>query len=352
MNINSEYYGRTKDQQTVELFTLNNDNGIIVRITNYGGIIQSLIVPDRNGKYEDIVLGYDNLESYLEDTPYFGAIVGRYANRIANAKFILDGVEYILAKNVGNNHLHGGIVGFDKVVWKAKTILNRNNVVLELNYLSKDGEEGYPGNLDVTVKYILTNDNELIIDYKAITDKATHLNLTNHSYFNLSANFNKDILNHELWLNSNTFIPTDSEAIPLGKIESVIGTPFDFTKSKKIGDRINEKNQQLINGRGYDHCMIFKDYDKTLKLQATLYEEKSGRQLEMFTTEPAVQIYTGNYLDGSFIGKGNIAYNHRVGVCLETEHFPDTPNRKEFPTTILHPGENYSSKTVYKFKTK
>ncbi len=353
MNISSKYYGKTKDEQNVKLFTLNNNNnGMTVRITNYGGIIQSLYAPDNNGKYEDIVLGYDDLESYLNETPYFGAIVGRYANRIANAKFILEGVEYILAKNDGNNHLHGGIVGFDKVVWKAKTTQTENYVALELNYLSKDGEEGYPGNLDVTVNYILNKDNELIIDYKAITDKTTHLNLTNHSYFNLSGNFNNNILNHELWLNSNTFIPTDNEAIPFGTIDSVINTPFDFTKRKKIGERINEKNQQLINGKGYDHCMIFKDYDNSLKLQATLYEEKSGRVMEMFTTEPAVQLYTGNYLDGTLIGKGNIVYNHRTGVCLETEHFPDSPNRREFPSTILNPGENYSSKTVYKFKTK
>ncbi len=219
MNISSKYYGKTKDEQNVKLFTLNNINGMTVRITNYGGIIQSLYAPDKNGKYEDIVLGYDDLESYLNETPYFGAIVGRYANRIANAKFILEGVECILAKNDGNNHLHGGIVGFDKVVWKAKTTQTENYVALELNYLSKDGEEGYPGNLDVTVNYILNKDNELIIDYKAITDKTTHLNLTNHSYFNLSGNFNNNILNHELWLNSNTFIPTDNEAIPFGTID-------------------------------------------------------------------------------------------------------------------------------------
>ncbi|MEE9430068.1 MAG: aldose epimerase family protein [Melioribacteraceae bacterium] len=352
MNISSKFFGKTKDKQNVNLFTLKNKNGMSVSITNYGGIIQALTAPDRNGKYEDVVLGYDDLESYIEATPYFGAIVGRYANRIAKGMFVLDDVEYKLATNNGENHLHGGEVGFDKVVWDAATYQNQIEVVLELNYLSKDGEEQFPGNLLVTIKYILTNNDELIIEYEATTDKPTHVCLTNHSYFNLTSDFNQDVLNHELWLNSKTFLPINDKAIPFDELSSVTGTPFDFTKSTKIGARINEQNEQLQNGNGYDHCMIFDNYNKSLQLQGSVYEPESGRLMEVLTTEPATQLYTSNFLDGSLKGKDGIKYNKRTGLCLETEHYPDSPNRKDFPSTVLRPGETYSTKTVYKFSAK
>ena len=352
MNIVKEHYGMTRDSQSVDIYTLSNNNGMEVRITNYGGIIQSLTAPDRDGKYEDVVLGYDELDSYIEATPYFGAIVGRYGNRIANGKFNLDGVDYILAQNDGNNHLHGGIKGFDKVVWEATTNKSNGAVSLKLDYLSVDGEEGYPGNLKVTVIYTLTEDNGLKIEYQAMSDKKTHINLTNHSYFNLTADFNNKILDHKLWLNADRFIPIDATAIPLGNVDVVSGTPFDFTTPKKIAEDIMDDNQQLKNGIGYDHCMVFEDYDDEVKLQATVYEDESGRLMEVYTDQPAVQFYVGNYLDGTNIGKGNLAYQHRTGFCLETEHYPDSPNQKQFPSTVLESGEFYSTTTIYRFTTR
>ena len=352
MNIIKEYYGKTIDGQPVDIYTLTNHKGMTVRITNYGGIVQMLTAPDKNGKYEDVVLGYDSLKSYIEATPYFGAIVGRYGNRIADGKFTLDGVEYTLPQNNGKNHLHGGIKGFDKVVWHATPIKNDDAVKLKLDYLSKDGEEGYPGNLKVSVIYTLTDDNALKIEYHATTDKKTVLNLTNHSYFNLTADFTNKILDHELWLNCNKYIPIDSTAIPLGSVESVTGTPFDFTKPKKIGKDILDDNLQLKNGIGYDHCMVFTNCDGTVKLQATVYDEQSGRLMEVYTDQPAVQFYVGNYLDGTNIGKGNIPYKYRTGLCLETEHYPDSPNQPQFPSTVLEPGEEYSTTTIYRFTVK
>ena len=352
MNIVKEHYGMTRDSQSVDIYTLTNNNGMEVRITNYGGIIQSLTAPDRDGKYEDVVLGYDELDSYIESTPYFGAIVGRYGNRIADGKFSLDGVEYKLAQNDGENHLHGGIKAFDKVVWETATNKNKGAVSLKMDYLSVDGEEGYPGNLKVTVIYTLTDDDALKIEYQAMTDKKTHINLTNHSYFNLTANFNNKILEHELWLGADRFIPIDATAIPLGSVDIVSGTPFDFTTPKKIGNNILDDNQQLKNGIGYDHCMVFENYDDEVKLQATVYEEISGRLMEVYTDEPAVQFYVGNYLDGSNIGKGNLPYQYRTGFCLETEHYPDSPNQPQFPSTILEPDEIYSTTTIYRFTSK
>ncbi|MEN8193266.1 MAG: aldose epimerase family protein [Bacteroidota bacterium] len=352
MEIIKEPYGITTDSQPVDIYTLSNRNGMKVRITNYGGIIQSLTTPDKNGNYEDVVLGYDSLKSYIEATPYFGAIVGRYGNRIADGKFTLDGVEYKLAQNNGKNHLHGGIKGFDKVVWDATPIKRDDAVSLKLEYLSKDGEEGYPGNLKVTVIYTLTDEDALIIEYNASTDKKTHVNLTNHSYFNLSTDFNKKILDHELWLNADRYIPIDNEAIPLDAVESVAETPFDFRVAKKIGDDLDDSNQQIKNGIGYDHCIVFQEYDGKVKLQATVYEEQSGRLMEVYTDQPGVQFYVGNYLDGSNIGKGNIPYEYRTGFCLETEHFPDTPNQPNFPSTTLEPGEVYQTTTIYRFTTK
>ena len=352
MNIAKEHYGMTRDSQSVDIYTLTNNNGMEVRITNYGGIIQSLTTPDRDGKFQDVVLGYDSLDSYIEATPYFGAIVGRYGNRIANGKFTLDEVEYTLAQNDSINHLHGGIIGFDKVVWEAATIKSYDAVSLKLEYLSKDGEEGYPGNLKVTVIYTLTDDDALKIEYQAMTDKKTHINLTNHSYFNLTADFTNKILDHKLWLNADRFIPIDATAIPLGNVDVVSGTPFDFTTPIKIGENIMDDNQQLKNGIGYDHCIVFEDYEDEVKLQATVYEEESGRLMEVFTDQPAVQFYVGNYLDGTNIGKGNMPYQYRTGFCLETEHYPDSPNQPMFPSTVLEPDEVYSTTTIYRFTTK
>ena len=352
MDIVKEPYGKTADSTNVDIYTLTNNNGMKVRITNYGGIIQYLSAPDKNGKYEDIVLGYDDLDSYIKATPYFGAIVGRFGNRISSGKFTLDEVEYTLAQNDGINHLHGGIKGFDKIIWKATPIKNIDSVTLKLEYLSNDGEEGYPGNLNITVIYTLADDDALKIEYHAVTDKKTHINLTNHSYFNLTANFNNNILDHELWLNADKYIPIDPTAIPLGIIDPVADTPFDFTTSKKISKNILDDNQQLKNGIGYDHCLVFENSDGKVKLQATVYEEESGRLMEVFTDQSAVQFYVGNYLDGSNIGKGNLPYHYRTGLCLETEHYPDSPNQPQFPSTILEPGEVYSTTTIYKFSTK
>lgn len=352
LDILKEAYGKTRDSKPVDIYTLSNNTGMKVCITNYGGIIQSLTAPNKNGKYEDVVLGYDELDSYIEATPYFGAIVGRYGNRIANGKFALDGIDYTLAQNNNNNHLHGGIRGFDKVVWDATTSKSDDAVSLKLEYLSIDGEEGYPGNLKVVIIYSLTDDDALKIEYQAMTDKKTHINLTNHSYFNLTADFKNKILDHELWLNADKYIPIDSTAIPLGMVESVFGTPFDFTTPKKIGKNLLEHNQQLKNGIGYDHCMVFKKSDEDRQLHATVYEKKSGRFMEVYTDQPAVQFYVGNYLDGTNIGKGEIPYLYRTGFCLETEHYPDSPNQPQFPSTILEPDEVYSTTTIYKFGIK
>jgi len=352
MNIVKRAFGETKDFQPVDIYTLTNNNGMEVCITNYGGIIQSLTAPDRYGKYKDIVMGYDNLDSYIHATPYFGAIVGRYSNRIAKGKFVLDGVEYKLAQNDGENHLHGGVKGFDKVVWKASPYRSNEGVSLKLDYLSVDGEEGFPGNLKATVTYTLSDDNELKIEYQAVTDKRTYVNMTNHSYFNLTSDFNRNILNHELWLNADRFVPINTEAIPLGNVDLVSGTPFDFTIPKKIGNNIKGNNQQLKNGIGFDHCMVFKNIDGPLKLQASVYEKESGRIMEVYTDQPAVQLYIGNHLNGNNIGKGQLPYHYRTGFCLETQHYPDSPNELQFPSTILNPGDKYFTVTSYKFYAK
>ena len=349
--IKKELYGQADGKQ-VYLYTLSNANGMTAKITNYGAIVQTLTAPDKNGKIEDVVLGYDKLADYLKATPYFGAIVGRYGNRIAKGKFTLDGVEYSLATNNGVNHLHGGIKGFDKVVWDAEPIMGEKSQSLKLTYLSKDGEEGYPGNLSCTVIYSLTDKNELQIEYKATTDKATPVNLTHHGYFNLSGNCKSDILDHELWINAATFTPVDSTLIPTGDFASVKNTPFDFNSPTAIGARINEENEQLKYGLGYDHNWVLNDVDGSMKLQASLYEKNSGRLMEIYTVEPGLQFYSGNFLDGSNVGKGGKVYKYRNGLCLETQHFPDSPNKPEFPSTILKPGETYHTKTIYKFTVK
>ncbi|MBL8231122.1 MAG: galactose mutarotase [Bryobacterales bacterium] len=344
--VTQENFGKTADGAPVRLFTLNNKNGVRVAITNYGGIITSLHTPDRKGKPGDIVLGFDTLDGYLKGHPYFGALVGRYANRIGKAQFSLAGKQYKLAANNGENHLHGGLKGFDKAVWTARESSSADRCSLELSYLSKDGEEGYPGNLSVKVVYTLSDSNELRIDYSARTDRDTVLNLTNHTYFNLAGS--GDILKHQLTLQANHYTPVDTGLIPTGELRSVAGTPFDFTKPVAIGSRIDQADQQLKLGKGYDHNFVLSGAPGPLRVFGEVSDPASGRTLTLSTTQPGVQFYTGNFLDGSLEGKGR-KYTFRSGFCLETQHFPDSPNRPSFPTVVLKPGSEYHSSTVWKF---
>lgn len=347
--VKKESYGKTANGTSVDLFTLTNSRGIEVRVTNFGGIITSLRVPDKNGKLADIVLGFDNLDGYLENKPYFGAIIGRYANRIANGKFTLDGHEYTLAKNNGPNSLHGGLKGFNKVVWQAEPFRNQQGTGVNLSYTSKDGEEGYPGNLHVKVSYTLTDKNELIINYEPTTDKATPLNLTQHTYFNLAGEGNGDVLGHEVQLNADRFTPVDNNLIPTGELRAVKGTPLDFTQPFAIGARINDPYEQLVIAHGYDHNFVVNRKDDSLQNAARVREPKSGRVLEVYTTEPGIQLYSANFLDGTIVGKHGYAYKQREAFCLETQHFPDSPNHPGFPSTILRPGKTFHSRTVFKF---
>jgi aldose 1-epimerase len=343
-------YGELPDGTPVDSYLLFNSRGTRARVITYGALLTELDVRDRNGKLGDVVLGFDDLKGYLGGHPYFGATVGRVANRIAKGKFTLDGKEYKLATNNGPNALHGGVKGFDKVVWK---VLDKGSgggkSYVKFGYTSKDGEEGYPGTLTCTVTYTLTDDDELRIDYSATTDKATPVNLTNHSYFNLAGPASGDVLGHELKLEADKYTPTDETLIPTGKIEPVKGTPLDFTKSEKIGARIGELKG---DPGGYDHNFVLNSGGKKLALAATVYEPKTGRVMEMLTTEPGVQFYSGNFLDGSNKGKGGAAYKKHQGFCLEAQHFPDSVNHPDFPSMILKPGETYSQTTVYKFSTK
>jgi len=351
-SISETAFGSLPDGTPVKLFKLRNASGMEADITNYGGIITSLKTVDRDGKLEDVVLGYDSLAGYLKAPSFFGALVGRYGNRIAKGKFKLDGKTYSLVLNNGKNHLHGGTVGFDKVVWTPEASSTADAATLKLTYLSKDMEEGYPGNLQVTVVYTLTNENELKISYEATTDKTTVLNLTNHSYFNLSGNTKRNVLVHTLTLAATKFLPVDDGLIPTGEIKPVQGTPFDFTTPAVIGARINDNDAQIKIGKGYDHCYVF---DKPLGSYAhvgTLYDSISGRQMDLFTSEPATQVYSGNFLDGSITGKFNTVYAQRYAVCLETQHFPDSPNKPEFPSVVLKPGEVYKTQTTYQFSAK
>lgn len=342
---------KSSDFDDIALYTLKNKSGVTVKISNYGATVTSIMTPDREGNMADIVFGYDDVSGYMNavDKPYFGAIVGRYGNRIANGRFSLDGEVYELATNNGENHLHGGIIGFDKVVWDAE-VIGENS--LRLVYLAKDGEEGYPGNLTVAVTYTLTDQNELVIAYQAETDKATPVNLTNHSYFNLAGEGSPTILDHELMIQADGFTPVDEGLIPTGEIRKVDGTPFDFRKPKIIGADIRSDNQQLKYGLGYDHNWVLRNKSGKMALAATVYEPGSGRYMEVYTDQPGIQFYCGNFLDGRLIGKSGRPYLQRSGLCLETQHFPDSPNRPEFPSTILRPGERYQSRTVYKFSVK
>ncbi|TRX46396.1 galactose mutarotase [Fulvivirga sp. M361] len=350
-SIENSSFGSLPDGTLLNLYTLTNASGIEMKVTDYGGIITSLKVPDRNGVFEDVVLGYDTIEQYLESSPYFGAVIGRYGNRIAKGKFLLDGIAYTLPINNGENHLHGGIRGFDKVVWAVEEIQKENGVGLKLMRTSPDMEEGYPGNLKVEVTYFLSNDNTVQFDYHGETDKKTIVNLTQHSYFNLSA-LKEDILGHELLLNANYFLPVDGSLIPTGELHPVSGTPFDFSSAKTIGKEIGLANVQLEYGGGYDHCWILNKGTEAMKFLGSLFESKSGRFMEVFTTEPAVQFYSGNFLDGNNIGKEGKSYGLRTGMCLETQHYPDSPNQSDFPSVELAPGEVYKTSTVYKFSVR
>ena len=334
------------DGENVYLFTLNNSLGTTMKVTNYGGIVTSLTTIDRNGNYKDILLGFDSLSKYLDGHPYFGALIGRYGNRIDSGKFTLDGIEYQLATNNDPNHLHGGVKGFDKVLWEAEELVQDDRVGLKLTYVSRAGEEGYPGTLIVQVTYFLTDENAWEISYRAETDATTVLNLTQHSYFNLGNTQN--ILDHELLILGEYYLPVDETLIPMGNLESVYNSPFDFTSMHAIGDEIDTENDQLKIGGGYDHCWTF-EMDNQFKKVAELYDPGTGRVMEVLTTEPGLQFYSSNFLDGSIIGKNNQIYGKRYGLCLETQHFPDSPNQSGFPTTELHPGEVFTSKTVYKF---
>ncbi len=350
-SVTTSPFGVLSDGKEVTRYTLRNSNGVEMSVINYGGIITSLKTIDKQGQFADVVLGFDSLSSYLKGSPYFGALIGRYGNRIAKGKFTLDGTSYKLATNNNENHLHGGLKGFDKVFWNIEVLPDSSS--LKLTYTSADGEEGYPGNLSSEVVYTLTDADELKIDYHASTDKKTIVNLTQHTYFNLTGDANQDILSHQLMMDAPQLLPVDKTLIPTGELKSVTNTPFDFNTSTTIGSRIAQDDAQLKFGLGYDHCWVLKPSDgKTLRKVAELSEPTSGRVIEVSTTEPGLQFYSGNFLDGTLIGKGGIAYKHRSGLCLETQHYPDSPNKPSFPSVVLSPGEHYSTSTVYKFLVK
>lgn len=343
----TSFFGKTPAGEEITLYTLTNANGMEVGIINFGGIITRIKTADRQGQFADIALGFDELEPYLQASPYLGALIGRFGNRLAKGRFELDGKTYQLETNNGANHLHGGSVGFDKVVWQATPFTADTHVGVKLFYLSRDGDQGYPGNLSVTVTYTLTNEDEILVDYHATTDQATPINLTQHSYFNLAGQ--GDILQHELMINADAFTPIDDTQIPVGELRSVAGTPFDFRTPKAIGADIQRDDDQLRCGLGYDHNFVLnKAAPKKLTLAARASEATSGRVLEVYTEEPGVQFYSGNFLDGSLSGRGT-TFAYRTGFCLEPQHFPDSPNQPDFPSTILRPGETYTSRTIFKF---
>lgn len=350
-SITAKPFGTTSDGKKVTQYTLANASGASVSIINYGGIVTSLRVPDRNGKVSDVVLGFKSLSDYEEKSPYFGCLVGRYGNRIANGEFTLDRSTHHLAKNNNGQSLHGGLKGFDKVLWDAVPSMTKQGPSLRLSYLSRDGEEGYPGNLSVTATYTLTDKNELKLVYRAKTDKPTVVNLTHHSYFNLAGQGSGDILGHVVTIHAGKYTPIDEVLIPTGKLAPVKGSPFDFRKPTAIGDRINGDDPQLRNGRGYDHNWVIDKLPGHLGLVARVEEPKSGRVMEVISTEPGVQFYSGNFLDGTLVGKGGKVYGFRSGFCFEPQHFPDSPNRRNFPSTVLRPGETYKNTIIYRFST-
>ncbi|MBI1918172.1 MAG: galactose mutarotase [Planctomycetes bacterium] len=343
-------FGKTAEGTPVDLYVLTNGKGMTVKITNYGGIVTELYAPDRNGKFADVVLGFDNLDGYLKGHPYFGCIVGRVANRIAKGRFTLEGKEYKLATNNGSSSLHGGVKGFDKFVWTAESFKGQQSAGVQFRYVSKDGEEGYPGTLTTTVTYTLTNDNSLQIDYEATTDKATPVNLSNHSYFNLAGHGAGTVLDHDMMIAADKYTPVDDTLIPTGKIEPVQGTPLDFTTSTRIGKRIDQLKGDPV---GYDHNYVLRQGEgKGPWLAARVTEPKSGRIMEVLTTEPGIQFYSGNFLDGKVKGKGGAVYRQHAGLCLEAQHFPDAVHHKNFPSIILEPGKTYTQTTIYRFSAK
>ncbi|WP_269449173.1 aldose epimerase family protein [Massilia endophytica] len=347
LSITQEPFGETREGEPLSLYTLRNRNGMTVKITNYGGIITELHVPDKHGCLADVTCGYANAESYFDDATYFGALIGRYGNRIGRGRFQLDGEWVQLALNDGENHLHGGPRGFHRVAWHAVPAVSDLSIGLKLTHRSPDGDQGYPGNLDVTVSYELNDANELLVKYHAVTDKATPVNLTQHAYFNLAGE--GTILGHELTINAERYTPINERAIPLGPLADVAGTPFDFRSPHTIGERIDEEDEQLANGLGYDHNFVLtKAEPHTMSLACIVREPVSGRVLELYTQEPGVQFYSGNFLDGSLVGKGR-QYIHRSGLCLEPQHFPDSPNQPDYPNTILRPGEVYQTRSLYRF---
>jgi aldose 1-epimerase len=345
-------FGKLEDGNQVFLYSIKNSSGMKVNIINYGAIVTHVFVPDKDGKIEDVVLGYDSLDGYVNDKVFLGAIVGRYGNRIANGKFSLDGKEYQLAKNNGENHLHGGPKGFYKVLWNAESVKSDSGESLRLKYVSKDGEEGYPGTVELTVTYTVTEANELKIDYEGKTDKPTVLNLTNHSYFNLSGDFTKTILDHELQINADRFTPVYQDSITTGELKEVKGTPFDFRKLTPVGLHINDKDEQMQFGGGYDHNWVLNNFDRKVREIALLYHPNTGRYMEVLSDQPGLQFYSGNFLDGSFAGKNGIIYNKRTALCLEAQFFPDSPNKPHFPSVTLRPSEIYRQTTIYKFSAK
>jgi aldose 1-epimerase len=342
-------FGKLPDGTAVDLFTLTNASGVSTSITTYGGRVVTLKVPDKKGAVGDVVLGFDSIDGYVAENPYFGALIGRYGNRIGNAQFTLNGKVYKLAANDGPNTLHGGTKGFDKVVWTAMDISTKDTPGVEMRYVSKDMEEGYPGELTSIVTYTLTPQNELKIEYKATTTMATVLNLTNHSYWNLAGAGEGDILNHQMMIAAGKFTPVDKTLIPTGELKSLDGSPFDFRNATAIGARIDKDDEQLKFGKGYDHNYVIDGADGSLKRCALVTEATTGRSMEVLTTHPGIQFYTGNFLDGTIKGKGGKVYGHRGAFCLETQHFPDSPNKPSFPTSELKPGETYKHTTVYRF---
>ena len=342
-------FGNLPDGRAVHQYTLTNPAGVSMQVINYGATVTSLRVPDRSGKIEDVVLGYDSVQGYADGTSYFGAIVGRYGNRIGKGQFQLDGKQYQLTVNDGENHLHGGRIGFNKVLWEAQVL---NDTALQLKYVSPDGEEGYPGTVTLKVTYTLTEKNELRIDYEGTTDRPTILNPTQHSYFNLSGSFARPILDHQLWIDADSITPVDKGLIPTGELLSVSGTPFDFRAATAIGARISNPHEQMGFGKGYDHNWVLRGFNGQVRKVAELYDPSSGRLMAVLTDQPGLQFYSGNFLDGTAKGKGGIAYQHRSGLCLETQVFPDTPNKPQFPPITLRPGQVYRQTTVYQFSTR
>lgn len=350
LTVSEAPFGVLPDGRAATLFTLTNTNGLVVKLSDYGGIITAIHTPDKHGEFADVTLGFDNLNDYVEKSPYFGALIGRYGNRIGKARFSLNGITYQLNVNDGVNHLHGGAAGLDKVLWQAQTFSQSRSVGITLSYFSRDGEQGYPGNLQIIARYELTEHNELIIKFHAVTDQATPVNLTNHAYFNLAGH--GDILAHELCVDADTYTLIDSALIPTGELVAVADTPLDFRRPCPIGKHINLKHPQLIYGSGYDHNFVLNPrLGQPRRLAATVHERNSGRVLEVFSDQPGLQFYSGNFLDGTLTGKHG-AYQHRSGFCLEPQHFPDSPNKPHFPTTILRPGEQYAHTMAYQFSTR